>query len=65
MTGLLYVLLCMVLGIGAALAAGAVSGLRIGAEALGAELAAYIGAFYGLLAGGGAVVLGLIVLHVI
>ena len=54
--------LALVLGIAASIGAGALSGLRIGKEAIGAELAAYMGGLYGILAGTGAVVIGLIVL---
>lgn len=46
-----------------ALAAGAVSGLKIGAEALGKELAALMGAFYGPTAVLPAAVIGLAVLY--
>ena len=53
--------IAFVAGIVGALGAGALSGLRIGKEALGAELAAYMGALYGFLAGGLAVVLTLII----
>jgi hypothetical protein len=48
-----------------ALAAGAVSGLKIGADALGKELAALMGAFYGPTAVLPAAVIGLAVLHFI
>ena len=56
------IVLALIGGILAAAAAGAVSGLRIGKEALGAELAAYMGALYGLLAGGAAAVITTIIL---
>ena len=46
-----------------ALAAGAVSGLRIGAAALGKELAALMGAFFGPTAAMPAVLVGLGVLY--
>ena len=55
-------ILALVLGVAAALGAGAVSGMRIGKDALGAELAAYMGGLYGLLSGVAAVIVGLIVL---
>ena len=47
------------------LAAGAVSGLRIGAEALGAGLAALMGAFFGPTAALPAVLVGLCVLYLL
>lgn len=43
--------------------AGAASGLRIGAESLGRELAAMMGAFFGPTAALPAVVVGLVVLY--
>ena len=46
-----------------ALAAGAASGLKIGAEALGKELAAVMGAWYGPAAGGPAAMVGLVILY--
>ena len=46
-----------------ALAAGAAAGLKIGAEALGKELAALMGAFYGPTAVMPAAVIGLAVLY--
>lgn len=52
----------LVLGVAASLGAGSLSGIRIGKDALGAELAAFMGGLYGILAGIVAVVLGLIVL---
>jgi ABC-type phosphate transport system permease subunit len=64
MTAAIFIL-SLILGGAAAAAAGSVSGVRVGAEALGRELAAGIGGLYGLLAGIPAVVLGLIVLALI
>ena len=61
----LLFIVAFIAGAGAALAGGALCGLKIGAEALGAELAAYMGGFYGLLAGSIGVVLGLIVLTIL
>lgn len=52
----LVVILALAVGVAAALGTGALSGLRIGKDALGTELAAYMGALYGGLAGGAAVV---------
>lgn len=46
-----------------ALAAGAASGLKIGAEALGKELAAMMGAFYGPTAVLPAALVGLVILY--
>ena len=51
-------ILALVLGVLAALGAGALSGIRIGGAELGNELAAYMGMLYGVLAGGAAVVIG-------
>jgi hypothetical protein len=51
------------LGLVLALAAGAASGMKIGAEALGKELAAMMGAFYGPTAALPAVLLGLLILY--
>ncbi len=55
------IILSLVLGIAAALGCGALSGMRLGAEALGKELAAYMGGLYGFLAGVPAVIVGLII----
>ena len=46
-----------------ALAAGAASGLKIGADALGKELAALMGAFYGPTSALPAVLVGLVILY--
>lgn len=48
-----------------ALIGGAASGLRIGAEALGKELAALMGAFFGPTAVLPAIVVGLLLLYVV
>lgn len=53
----------MVLAFVLALAAGAASGVKIGAEALGTGLAAMMGAFFGPTAALPAVLLGLVVLY--
>ncbi len=53
----------VVLGLLLAMAAGAVGGLRIGADALGKELAALLGAFYGPTSVLPAVLIGLLVLY--
>jgi hypothetical protein len=55
-------LLALLLGIVAALGAGALSGVQIGKSALGARLAAYMGGLYGFVSGSVAVVLTVIVL---
>ncbi len=49
----------------AAIAAGALSGMRIGTEALGAQLAGYLGGLYGMIAGGAAAVIGLVIVAVL
>ena len=54
------ILLAFVVGILASLAGGAISGIRIGGADLGRDLAAYMGMLYGVLAGAGAVVIGLV-----
>ena len=59
------VILSLLAGIGAAAAAGAFSGMRIGAQTLGSELAAYMGCLYGLVAGGIAVTAGVLVSQII
>lgn len=58
----MIVILSLILGFAAALGAGALSGVRIGKEALGAELAAYMGGLYGIISGSVAVVLTVFVL---
>ena len=55
------VILSLLAGTGAAAAAGAFSGMRIGAQTLGSELAAYMGCLYGLVAGAIAVTAGVLV----
>lgn len=58
-------ILSLILGLAAALGGGALSGFVIGRSALGGQLAAYMGALYGIMAGIGAVVLTLFVLALI
>lgn len=58
-----YLLGLIALALALALAAGAASGIKIGAEALGKELAAMMGAFYGPTAVLPAAVVGLAVLY--
>jgi hypothetical protein len=53
------------LALALALVAGAASGLKIGADALGKELAALMGAFFGPTAALPAVLVGLGVLYVV
>ena len=55
-------ILSLALGVLTALAAGAVSGLTIGAKVIGAELAGSMGGLYGLLSGFFAIIIGSIVL---
>jgi len=55
----------LIAGVAAALIAGALSGLRIGKDALGAELAAYMGGLYGFLSGSVAVVVTTIILMIV
>jgi len=54
--------IAIILGLAAAVGGGVVSALRVGGEALGREAAAFVGVFYGLLAGGPAVAAGVVVL---
>ena len=56
------VILSLIIGLAAALGAGALSGIRIGNDALGTELAAYMGGLYGIISGSVAVVLTVLVL---
>ncbi|WP_333715163.1 hypothetical protein [Yoonia sp.] len=56
------VILSLIIGLAAALGAGALSGIRIGKDALGTELAAYMGGLYGIISGSVAVVLTVLVL---
>lgn len=58
----MIIVLSLILGLAAALGAGALSGVRIGKDALGAELAAYMGGLYGIISGSVAVVLTVLVL---
>ena len=58
-------ILALIVGIAAAMGAGALSGIRIGGAELGNELASYMGMLYGLIAGGTAVVIGLILVSVV
>ena len=57
-------ILTLLLGIISALVAGAFSGIRIGKEALGAELAADMGGLYGFFSGAVAVFIGSILLAI-
>jgi hypothetical protein len=59
----LFLLGLFALALALALAAGAASGIRIGAEALGKDLAAMMGAFYGPTAVLPAALVGLAVLY--
>lgn len=59
---MITMLIALGLGTLAALLGGAASGIVIGGEALGKEMAGAMGGLYGLLSGGAAVLLGLVVL---
>jgi hypothetical protein len=56
------IILSLALGFAAAAGAGALSGIRIGKDALGAELAAYMGGLYGIISGSVAVILTVLLL---
>ena len=58
-------ILSLITGIACAGGAGALSGMKLAGEDLGNELASYMGALYGLIAGGSATVIGLIALMLI
>ena len=58
----LIFILALALGIAVSFGAGALSGFWIGKEALGAELAAFMGGLYGLMSGVVGVSIGLIIL---
>jgi hypothetical protein len=62
---LLGALGALVIGIAASVAGGAAGGILTGGKALGNELAALMGGFYGPLAGIGGTVLGLVVVALI
>ncbi len=47
----LIFILALVLGVAASIGAGVLSGLWIGKDALGGELAAFMGGLYGLMSG--------------
>jgi hypothetical protein len=57
--------LALAVGIAASIAGGVLGGIAVGGKAIGNELAALMGSFYGPLAGGTGVLLGLIVLALI
>ena len=59
------IIFALVVGIIAAMGAGALSGIRIGGAELGSELASYMGMLYGLITGGTAVVIGLVLLALV
>jgi len=61
---IITLIIALVAGIAAAMAGGALSGMKIGAGALGADLAAYMGVLYCFLAGSIGVVAGLVVLGI-
>ena len=53
--------IALAVGIAASIVGGALGGIAVGGKALGNELAALMGGFYGPLAGGTGVLLGLVV----
>ena len=55
----------LIVGIAASVAGGALGGIAVGGKALGNELAAMMGGFYGPLAGVPGILIGLIVLALI
>ncbi|NJO31799.1 MAG: hypothetical protein HC869_00340 [Rhodospirillales bacterium] len=61
----LTLILALLSGLIASLACGALSGVRVGGEALGTKLAAYIGGLYGLVAGTATTVIGVIAMTLI
>jgi len=63
--GVAELLFAIVVGVLAALAAGALSGIRVGGEAIGTELAAYMGGLYGVLSGIVAILIGVAVVFLI
>jgi hypothetical protein len=58
-------IIALAVGIAASIAGGALGGIAVGGKALGNRLAAFRGAFYGPLAGGTGVLIGLVVLALI
>ena len=61
----MIIILSLTLGLAAAIVAGTLSGMRIGKDALGTELAAYMGGLYGIISGSVAVVLTVLLLSLI
>lgn len=59
--GIEMILLALAVGAASSILGGMAGGLVVGAGAIGKELAAMMGAFYGLLAGFPGVVVGLII----
>jgi len=60
---MLTIVLALILGAAASLLGGALGGVAIGGKALGNELAAMMGGFYGPLAAVPGIIVGLIVLR--
>ena len=56
--------LALLVGCISAIVGGALAGMKIGAEALGAQLSAYMGGLYGILSGFVATVIGVAILVV-
>lgn len=61
----LSLVLALIAGLATSIAFGAFSGLRVGGEALGSELAMYMGGLYGLIAGAATTVIGIVVLSIL
>jgi hypothetical protein len=62
---LLDTVIALVIGIAASVAGGALGGILVGGKALGNELAAMMGGFYGPLAGSGGVAVALVALKLV
>jgi hypothetical protein len=62
---LLDTVIALVAGIASSVAGGALGGILVGGKALGNELAAMMGGFYGPLAGSGGVALALVALKLL
>jgi hypothetical protein len=61
----IMLVIALALGIVASLGGGALSGIGIGGAALGKQLAAIMGALYGVMAGAVGVIVGLAVLQLV
>jgi hypothetical protein len=65
MLSLVDTVIALAIGIVASVAGGALGGILVGGKALGNELAAMMGSFYGPLAGSGGVALALLALKIL